>query len=442
MSLTDKVINRLFGRIIEQHVQQAVKVIDDRWWTQISGTSQAARLDLNWSEHRTNLEDCLSEWRTNPLAFRITALTTDFVVGTGIVVRSRYPAMQSFVDRFWNHPQNQMQLRLYKWSDELVRTGELFIVLSRNPGDGMSYVREVPAMLIDQIETDPNDVERELRYHQVTDSVEGHWWPASGDNSDGESQVMLHFAINRPAGAVRGTPDLLPILRWLRRYQDWVEDRARLNKYRSAFLWHVQVSNPPPGELERKRAQYAKVPSPGSIIISDQNEKWVAVSTNIAAEEAADDGKAIRLMVAAGAGIPLHFLGEGESATRATAKEMGQPTYRHFKHRQTFFGNLLLQVIETAIRRAARHLHHQTDPGLSYEVEDMTREDFAVLATAAAQIVSALATMKDEGWIDDYHASSIAFRFAGEMMSPEEINNILASQPQKGDVPPHANSNP
>jgi len=78
------------------------------------------------------------------------------------------------------------------------------------------------------------------------------------------------------------------------------------------------------------------------------------VQPRIDADDVEADGKAIRLMVAAGAGIPLHFLAEGESATRATAREMGTATYRHFVHRQHLFDSILRAVIDTAAQRAGR----------------------------------------------------------------------------------------
>jgi len=426
LPLLDRIVERLFGAEIERRVQNAVRAVDDQWWQPVAGNAPLS-LDLPWAERRQHLEDCLHEWRTNPLAFRITALTTDFVVGSGIRVRAADPAVQSFVDAFWRHPQNRMALRLYKWSDELVRSGELFIALSRNPADGMSYVREIPALLVDDIELDADDMERELRYHQLTDDMAGRWWLSAAHPRAAEvDQVVLHFAVNRPAGAARGLPDLLPILRWLRRYQDWVEDRARLNKYRSAFLWHCQVTNPAPGELERKRAQYAKAPTPGSILVTDQNEQWQAVHAQLDADDAESDGKAIRLMAAAGAGVPLHFLSEGESATRATAAEMGQPTYRHYKHRQSFLGHVLTETLAVALRRGMSLPDALTrDLGLSVEVEDLTREDNQALAASAASIVSALAEMRAHGWIDDYHAASIALRFAGEALPPDEIEKML-----------------
>ena len=99
-------------------------------------------------------------------------MTTDFVIGSGATLRARPASRRSgrgidpsaWVQAFWNHPLNHLSDRIYAWCDELSRSGELFLVLSRNPADGMSYVREVPALLIDAIETDPEDRELELRY--------------------------------------------------------------------------------------------------------------------------------------------------------------------------------------------------------------------------------------------------------------------------------------
>ncbi len=53
--------------------------------------------------------------------------------------------------------------------------------------------------------------------------------------------------------------------------------------------------------------------------------------------DAATDGLALKKMIAAGAGVPLHFLAEPESATRTTAEAAGGPTFRRFEQRQQFF---------------------------------------------------------------------------------------------------------
>jgi hypothetical protein len=350
-SLRERVAERLFGDLIRERVAQAVKVVDDHWWAEIG--RDAGPQDRAWHQVRGELDQALEAWRANPLAFRIVALTTDFVVGGGLAVRSSVPWVQEFLDQFWAHRLNRLPLRLYRWCDELTRAGELFLVLSTNPADGMSYVREVPAARIDQVETARDDLERELRYHEMTSNLDGRWWAGPGaEGAAGVPQLMLHYCINRPLGAVRGQGDLAPILPWLKRYKEWLEDRVRINRYKSAFLWQVTVRNAGPGVLERKRAQYARPPAPGSVIVTDELEEWKAVHPAIEGADASPDGRAIRLMVAAGAGVPLHFLAEGESANRATAREMGTPTYRHYAHRRRQFCDILLDLCTWVIRRA------------------------------------------------------------------------------------------
>lgn len=415
MSLRDRIGDRLFGSLIERRVQNAVKVIDDKWWSQIGGA--IGPHDKNWGELQEDLSDSLEAWRTNPLARRIVSLTCDYVVGDGITVTSEIEDVQEFIRKFWSHPMNHIDQRLYAWCDELTRSGELFIVVSRNPADGMSYLRNIPASAIDRIESDPDDLECETQYHELVDgTLEGRWWPAMTVAGVGSGQFVLHYAINRPVGAVRGEGDLVPILPWLRRYREWLEDRVRVNRLRNSFLWQVKLSNSTPGDVSRKQSQYKHAPSPGSIIVSDENEEWQALSAQLQSSDAESDGKALRLMVAAGAGIPLHFLSEGESATRATAAEMGGPTFRHYKHRQLSFSEMLMDLVVVCVENSGMSL--PADLALACVLPDLTRADNLQLAQALNEIVAAIEKMLDRELIDEDRAKTLVTKFAGG----EELN--------------------
>jgi len=341
--LADRLLgDRHSGGVVARQLQEATASSEDDGWRDLTHPG----LTRPWHELRDTLERVDRACRTNPLAARLVAMTTDFVVGRGIRADGH-----PFVRQFWDHPMNAMDGRVHRWCSELSRTGELFVVLSRNRVTRMSYVREVPALQIDRLETDPDDLERETRYHQLTDTPEGRWWPGASETVQAD-QVMLHYAINRPVGDVRGRSDLAQVLTWLDRYDLWLEDRVRINRYKGAYLWHVQVKSALPGQLEAKRAQYSRIPRSGSIIVTDANEEWKAVQPQIGADDVEADGKAIRMMIAAGAGVPLHFLAEGEGANRATAREMGTATFRHFQHRQFVFSQVLRDVIRVEARRA------------------------------------------------------------------------------------------
>ena len=141
MNWREILAERLFGDVIDRRVQAAVKVIDDKWWRQVDGA--AGPQDKKWWEIKDDLDDALDAWRTNPLAFRIVALTTDYVVGAGIQVTSPVAYVDKFINELWSHRLNKLALRLYTWCDELTRAGDLFIVIYTNPADGLSYFRAI-----------------------------------------------------------------------------------------------------------------------------------------------------------------------------------------------------------------------------------------------------------------------------------------------------------
>ncbi len=433
MTIKDQVAERLFGDVIEARVQAAVKVVDNKWWRQVDGA--AGPQDKKWWDLRDDFEDALEAWRTNPLAFRIVSLTTDYVVGNGIQVTSPVHYVDKFIGDLWTHRLNNLAMRLYTWCDELTRAGELFVVMYTNPADGLSYYRAIPAIKIDRIDTNPEDLEKELQYHELRndDPIQGKWWPGwEQARDDLDTPVMLHYAVNRPVGCVRGQGDLTPLLPWLRRYREWLEDRVRVNRYKNAFLWHVKLKGAGPGDVEAKQGQYAKPPSPGSVIVTDDSEEWNPVQPKIEAEDVKDDGKALRLMIAAGAGIPLHYLAEGETATRSTAQEMAGPTVRHYEHRQMFFCDLILDLVTKAAHRAhvAGRMHRPRGGlQLTYTVSELREEDSLRVAQAAGEIIEYLAAMKDRGWITDRKAMELAYKFAGEVVDVEALMRDLAAEP-------------
>jgi hypothetical protein len=229
---------------------------------------------------------------------------------------------------------------------------------------------------------------------------------------------------------VRGSSDRQPLLPWLRRYRDWLENRVRLNKFKTAFLWDVTVQGRP-GQAEalrKKKFRYKTPPEPGSIIVHDDAETWQAVSPKIEAWDASADGKAIRLMVAAGAGIPLHFLAEGESATRATAAEMGDPTFRHYYRRQLMFGDMLKMIVTLAVRRANARGRGWAfaDLKLSCKLPDITKHDNLQLAQSANLIARALESYARLGIIDKDTALEMAMRFAGELIDVDAVKRRIA----------------
>ncbi len=370
---------------------------------------------------------CYEAYNANPLAFAIIEITTSFVLGKGVTVAATLPEVQRVLMDFWNDPANHMDTRIYALCTELALYGEQFIRFFVNPYNGHVKIRQIDPSTIDEIETDPEDIETVLRFHRrplgpgalqpddpaPVDShgqqnFEGVWFQAGSE--------MMQFAINKVSNARRGRSDLATLLPWLRRYKDWLTDRVRINKYKGAFLWDVQLLGADRKTIERKKAEYAYPPEPGTVIIHNEAESWKAVKPEINANEAAEDGRALKLMVAVGCQLPEHYLSDGSNGNRATASEMGLPTLLKFLRRQQVMKSMLRAILDRVLAEARKVGALREDIDASYDVifPEIDVDDHQVLAAATRTLVSALSAARTQGWVSDETAMRLLFQFAGE----------------------------
>ncbi len=384
---------------------------------------------------------CYEAYNANPLAFSIIEMTTSFVLGEGLTVSASNARVQQVLDEFWHRPENRMDERIYSLCTELSLYGEQFLHFFVNEYDGSVTIRQIDPSLIDQIETDPEDVEKPLRYHRrpirqtmstatgdpvafdPSEDTQGQWFAANSE--------VVHIAINKVSNAKRGKSDLATLLPWLRRYKDWLTDRVRINKYKAAFLWDVSLVGADKKAIDRKKMEYTYPPEPGSVIIHNEAEKWSAVEPHIQANDASADGRAIKLMIAAGSSIPEHYLADGDNGNRATAAEMSLPTLLKFKRRQRIVKYMLSLILDRVIREAQRagRLGPRVDTSYEITFPEIDSGEHQTLAHSAYYLVQALTSAKAQGWISDETAMSMLFKFAGEEINVhEELTRVGAQR--------------
>lgn len=397
-------------------------------------------LDKPWGEWFQEFEDAREAWRKHPLARRLIGLTTAYVVGPGITLQSDDPVLARFLQTFW--AQNRLALRVEEWCDELGRSGELFLVLFTDPVTGFSSVRPVAACQIEEVDFDPEDYEAERRYRERRGPGEPDvWWigPAHAEAQQPATPLMLHYAVNRAVGAVRGESDLAPILPWLRRYSRWLEDRVRLNAAMRAFLWIVHAPGRLRGVLEER---YRTPPDAGSVIIAEQGaEEWQAVTPNLHAADAEKDGRALRWMIAAGGpGTGLLDLGEGEDANLATGQAMAELRRRFLRRRQAYLAWMLADLALYAYGRWAMVTGYRgrvvSHADVTAVTPDISPEDNQELATAAARLTDSLQTLAGlVGAGPAYRRMALRLfaKFVGEPLNAQEFETILEEGMEHGE---------
>jgi hypothetical protein len=162
----------------------------------------------NWSRSDL-LTQCFNAWRSNPIAKRLVEITTEFVIGDGLVFKSTNKRANKFVKRLTSDPLNDFESQIPEWCNETWRGGDLFLVGKSDAG-GMTYWRGFPAEGIQQIVTKGNDY-RQPEFFQ-TGAIEGEGFQAYQKGMKTGTEFMLHFPLNRPVGSVFGESDLASVV--------------------------------------------------------------------------------------------------------------------------------------------------------------------------------------------------------------------------------------
>ena len=353
----------------------------------------------------------LTAWRVNPMARRGVELTTQFILGSGMVITSKDTKANKFLKDWQEHPSNDIAGQLSSWADELWRSGNLFLLASVD-SSGMTYYRPIPAEMIKDLETYANDPYRLKRI--TLKDMDQSTYPAYKAGSK-QRTFVLHFPINRPAGAEWGESDLAPILRYISLYTDWLIDRAALNKYmKPSYIVQKNFNSDPE---KRAYANTLRPPVPGSTTIADTDEIWGTIEANLGAFDAAQDGLAIKKMIATGFGFPLHYFAEPESSTRTTAEASGTPTFRRLQQRQLWFIQILNKLARISLAVASR-LDSSLNPSAIIDIAapDISERDNAQMAMSGQRIAAALMPLFDV--IGAEEIVKMIYRFTGESEIP------------------------
>jgi hypothetical protein len=369
------------------------------------------------------LSEGLRAWRVNPIARRLVKLYTSYVIGKGLEIHAPDdPETDKFIQEWVN--KNRLKKNLKRWKDEDTRSGNLFMLYNVQP-DGMTIVRATPAELIDEIETAESDVETELAY--TRDATATDKWQAYQPDQD-QSLFMLHFTSNQPVGSPWGESDLSPLLIWIGRFSSWLEDRVRLNRYRSAFMYVVRGAYTDEGaRAARERSINANPPKPGSVLVvnANQGEDWGILSANLDSFDASVDGMAIKKNILAGAGIPPHWLAEPEDSNRSTAEAAGTPTFRTLEEMQDDFFEVVIEMVRVALQVKAKH-GGEVNPNATIKVggPDITERDNAQLALALGRAYPQLSDLYDREGIDEKEFLRLTYKMFAEVWEGKETPTI------------------
>ena len=296
------------------------------------------------------VEQC---WLSNPLVGQIVSLLCDFTIGEGVTAVAHEPRVQDALDALISSQDDWESLQRAV-ATHLALYGEVFVAIEE--GSQPSSIEAAPLLprlhlilptqvaacsydssgtfkgiIWERSTTKPMSLER-LARHPFTIPA----WGMTERIALDATQV-IHVIAQAGLPTKRGFPELARILPWVQHYEQWLGDRVRINKARGAFAFLRKVPNwgiEPSASIRGSADGQQAVPRPGSVLVVNEQESWEVLEPRVGAEDASADGRALKLMILAGAGIAEHYVGDLSQSNLATAQAAELPMLKRFEAHQ------------------------------------------------------------------------------------------------------------
>jgi len=404
-------------------------------WKRLTGESKR---DLNPIAQRRMQELAVYQWKTSPLANRLIELPLAYLLAEGLKVDIGDEEAREWIDKFWNDPINAMDLKLPKKVRELAIFGEQCWPVFVNEFNGHVRLGYLDPGLIETVVLDPDNVEQPIgivtrkdkkgharRYRIIVNGPEDVFTERAREIREGFSDGdCFYFRVNDLSVSSRGHSDLLSQIDWIDGYENAMFGELERWDFLRAFIWDLELTGATPEEVKARAAE-VKTPHPGSVRVHNEGEKWTAVTPDLKAVDAEKNARLMRNHVMGGGTIPEHWFGGGSDVNRATAGEMGEPTFKIFTMRQRLVGYMITEVLRFVVRMRIIAIFG-TEAGGNGMLEDpdfqpvavfpeLTAKDTSKYAVALSQVVLAVGAAIDRGLMSEQTGIAMIGLVAGQL---------------------------
>jgi len=325
-------------------------------------------------------------WLKNPLVQRGVNVRTYYTWAQGVQISAPTVEVNAVLQRFLDDRGNRAEMfghasRRRKDVDLQV-DGNLFFTFFSNRVTGHVRVRSIHVDEVVDIHTNPDDRAEPWFY-------ERHWTTPTPSRFGGtvESGIrktlhpdwryrpkvrpatyagltvewdapVYHVRVGGLSGMRFGVPETYAALDWARAYKMFLEDWATLVRSLSKFAWKattkgrkVSATHQKLGTtLGRDSAETNPPPPAGAAAVLDESTDLAPIPKT-GATTSAEDGKQLRLMVAASMDVPDTILsGDVDQGNFATSKTLDRPTELAMLDRQGMWTEILADFAWIVIR--------------------------------------------------------------------------------------------
>lgn len=405
-------------------LEEALYVVEQQLltegWIQLSATGgreltkQALDIAEGWGR---------AYWLKNPLVRRVIELQALYVFGQGMTVKGDDPMIDEVVQDFMKDPMNSKALTSHQaWKQNeraLFTSGNRFFVFFVNESTGKVRVRTIPFSEISEVIKNPEDSSEPWYYKRiyteapidfqhgtVTGNAVTVYYPDWQYNPDDKPQTIGNKPIlwDNPVYHVKtnclddwtfGAPETLSITDWAKAYKRFLENLAIVWEAH-ARIAQVITTKGGPRAIAAAKTRYQSLVGEDSQLTGDNADIGRPVGASVISGEGVrfepfktagsttnvDDGRALRLMVGSGSGVPDQMLAADPSTGNlATAKAMERPLELQYRDRQTLWADVWKEILDFVINQAIKAENGMLHDQGTVEVDDEGNEVFVFNGT-------------------------------------------------------------
>lgn len=432
------------GNEVEQLIREATRQVEDElkledvgWINLSAGVGEV----ITEQERIANLKLSRLYYTKDPLARQAIRLWTDYTFGSGMTWQTEDDPVKKALEGFWASKTNQAVLSARgqrKSSDRLLVDGEVFFAIFLG-ANGQAKIRRIDPLEIAEIITDPDDIDdvrfyrrswtdrqskaHENIYRSTTNPKGEATLDALGKSvTHNENALIYHLSYNTIGQ--RGNPLLLPALDWIKQYRRFLASRIAIMLALARFAWKTKVTGGQTAIDAIKAKTHEQVIAAGSHLIENLGTDTTPIKTETGAQQAYQDGRQIKLMIAAAVGIPEQYFGDISIGNLATAKTVELPMMKMFQSYQKVWADTYQDIDEVI-------LEHNKIPSDKWYID----RDFPAIAPedvaqAADSLVKILTILPEFAYSPD--VQQMALMTLG-INNPAEVLDAMAKE-AKGNV--------
>ena len=284
-------------------------------------------------------------WESNLMANRLVELGVAYLLAEGVKLTCKDAEAQKVLKRFWRDPINNMPLKLAEKVRELALFGEQCYPVFVNELSGHVRLGYLDTRQIATVVNDPANPEqpigvvtkrdnrgRQYKYRVIVLGEDAELFSErtqrirAEDFGDGE---VLLFQLNKFPNGSRGRSDLLGQMDWLDAYDDFLFSELDRIDYLRRFVWDVTMTGADDAAVKKYEKEFVP-PGPNSVFVHNDQVKLEPKTPGLQAADTSQSARLLRNHVLGGATVPEHWFGGGGDVNRASASEMGEPTFKMY----------------------------------------------------------------------------------------------------------------